>query len=133
MEKSTIRMLGIISGVFFIIGAVLFGVAVNYLGSVISNLSATPINIGNAVLEITGIGSAIGIVIIALSATLVMSSSRASRVIAGVVIIVIGLYGSLYTLGGLVVGIILALIAGIAAIAHHEESQSSGEYGTQHE
>lgn len=133
MEKSTIRVLGIVSGVFFIIGAVIFGFLVSSLGSIISSYSATPINVGSAALEIGGIGSAIGIVIVILSATLVMSSTRSYRIIAGVVIVVIGLYGSIYTFGGLIVGIILALIAGIAAMIHKDEIQPQNEYGTPQE
>ncbi len=130
MEKSTIRLLGVISGIFFIIGGLLIAFALQSLGSVLASLGGTNVNAGAAELTIGGIGTAIGVIIILLSSTLVMSSTRSYRIIAGIIIIVIGLFGSIYTLGGLLIGIILALIAGIMAMAHREETNAPNEFGS---
>lgn len=127
MEKSTIRILGVVSGAFFIIGGLLLAFLIKSLSSIIVGLGGTASGTANAELLLGGVGSAVGIVIIILSVTLVMSQTRSLRIISGIVIIALGLFGSIYTIGGLVIGIILALIAGITAIVHKDAVQSTEE------
>ena len=69
-------------------------------------------------------GIVVGIIIIIMSLGLLASAKRGARVAGGIIVIIVGLIGSLDTLGGLIIGIILAFVAGILAIVHKDQSKS---------
>ncbi len=120
MEKSTIRVLGIISGAFYILGGFVAAFLVDSLNAIDKGLG-TPVS-GSGAAETDAIltGFIAGILIIILAATLIMSKKRGTRIVGGIFIIIIGFAGLLNTFGGIGIGLILALVAGILALVYKD-------------
>lgn len=126
MEKGTIRVLGIIAGAFYILGGLAAAFLIASLGAIDKGLGGSIPGLGNAEAVIVAVGVIVGALIIAISATLVMSNKRGSRVAGGILIIILCFVGLTDTFAGLVIGFILALIAGIMAIVNKDQVSTQG-------
>lgn len=119
IENDAGRILGIVAGAFYIVGAA-FSVAMtlaffNFFSILIPLLPSPPV--WTLVLDFVW-GAATGLVIIFVSLKYSGSLERRTRVISGIIIIVVALIGFFPTGGGAWIGIALALAAGIVTIVH---------------
>ncbi len=106
-------VLSLIGGILYL----LIGIVIAALAAVIGGLASIAGYgaAGLAVVAVGGIGLVCGIVII-IGAVMMNSSNRSRVRVASVIVLVFTIIGAIFTLGGLVIGFILALIGSILGL-----------------
>src|SRR2546426_11214966 len=104
-------VLSLIGGIFILLGGLVFAFA----GSLISSLNVTGTGNAGDIVTVLGIlGLIFGLVIIV--GSFMMYSKPTSHTMWGVIILVLSLVSWVTSLGGFVIGFLLALIGGILGI-----------------
>lgn len=121
MQKDVIRLLGLISGGFFIAASVILSVLFTFVFAISAPSPGFQVmGFRNAMISVFAVGTIAGLAIMVMSSKLAMSDRRRNRVIAGAVIIIAAIFATPSTTGGFGAGIILALLTGIFAITYKE-------------
>ncbi len=122
-EKPTAAfVLSLIGGIFYLLIGLVVAAASALIGG-ISSLAGYA-SYGAAIAAVGGIGLVCGVLIIV--GAIMMNSSSKSRVrLAAVIVLVFTLVGAIFTVGGLVIGFILALIGSILGLTWKPSSQMS--------
>jgi hypothetical protein len=119
MSKNTAVYLSIVGGVFYIVGGLITAFIVTALGGFLSGLGA-PGYTKESVLSEAGFlfafGVIIGLIIIAVSLTLLRSDNLRNRRIGSIINIIVAILGAINTLGGLLIGLILVIVGSAIAI-----------------
>ncbi len=122
MNTSTATILAAVGGVFYFIGgltrslleSILHGVnsIIAFGGQPATSSGASPVD------SPLIIGLIVGLTVIVVSLSTFDSSRRVVRMGGGCLVIVVAVLGSFATFGGLVLGLIMTVIAGIGAITY---------------
>ncbi|MDT7901842.1 MAG: hypothetical protein RRE78_08130 [Acidianus sp.] len=121
MKPSTAAILGAIGGVMYIVGGVAAATLIAALYGVVAGLSGNQAYVKAGVNDanfLVAFGFIVGIIIIALSVTMLKSTNKKMRQIGGVLVIIVALLGALNTFGGLIIGIILSIAGAVGAITY---------------
>ena len=121
MKPSTAAILGAIGGVMYIVGGAAAATLIAELYGVVAGLSGNQAYAKAGVNDanfLVAFGFIVGIIIIALSVTMLKSTNKKMRQIGGVLVIIVALLGALNTFGGLIIGIILSIAGAVGAITY---------------
>jgi small-conductance mechanosensitive channel len=121
MKPSTAAILGAIGGAMYIVGGAAAATLIAALYGVDAGLSGNQAYVKAGVNDanfLVAFGFIVGIIIIALSVTMLKSTNKKMRQIGGVLVIIVALLGALNTFGGLIIGIILSIAGAVGAITY---------------
>ncbi len=120
-EKPTAAfVLSLVGGIFYLFVGLVVAAASALIGGIAS--LAGYASYGGAIAAVGGIGLVCGILIV-VGAVMMNSSSRSRVRLAAVIVLVFTLVGAIFTVGGLVIGFILALIGSILGLTWNPSSQ----------
>lgn len=119
MKPGTAAILASVGGVMYIIGGFAAGALIAGLAGFDAGLSGNQQIARQGVSDanfLLAFGFAVGILMIIFSVVMIRSSNSKMRKIGGILVIVLSLLGAINTFGGLIIGIILAIVGGVGAL-----------------